>query len=187
MRLTPHCLPGLALAAGARFHHTSPLSVLCNQSGAWWDLDRHPVPPRTAPPIAQSRTPDWSAPELHVVLSFSSPAADGYETWRTADGGQGHVLHLEPQGGFSRDSVPREEVADWGEAIYARMLVEREKMAASSERRARGERIATRLFIATPNALTVALGRSLNGWGRIVVMDRIKEADAYFETFDLVV
>jgi len=101
----------------------------------------------------------------------------GYEAWRardmTPDESPRVILHIQPPGGPGRDSVPRGVVTDLGESIVETLI----------RRKKTGDRL--RFFIAAPNALSLALGRSLNALGDVRLMDWIKEEMRYVETFKL--
>lgn len=174
LRFYPKCLPGLAIRAGSIFHHASGFSVEVIQNGVPWALDRSRA---QASPDVTVHHEEIGGPseEVHLLLSFTQNVEPAYRAWR--DAGQRHpraVLHLQPKEGPSREAVKEEFVAALGERIAAEMIPAKSRLGLQNP--------VFRIFIAAPNALAFALGRSLNAVGEVVAMDWDKLTGQYQET-----
>ncbi|WP_157633619.1 SAVED domain-containing protein [Thioflavicoccus mobilis] len=176
LRFHAFCHLGAAIRAGAIFSHTSGFSVECMQNGEPWDLYRQPAYRKQPFNISESGPPAGAAAEIHLLLSFSQTVSEAYQIWREdqAKTLPVRVISIEPQGGAGRQAIAREDVADWGEAVFHVL---------STRRTSRID--CTRIFCAAPVALAMAIGRSLNACGRIVTMDLPKPSvRGYFASFD---
>jgi hypothetical protein len=180
VRFYPKCHPAVAVRAGAIFSHRTGFSLEAIQNGSAWDMDLHKARVRPGLRIDSLPVPGTlpRSDEMHVLLSFTQDVQAGYEAWQTrymtTEESPRIILHIQPPGGPGRDSVPRDVVTDLGESIVE-ILIRRKKT---------GDRL--RFFIAAPNALSLALGRSLNALGDVSLMDWIKEEMRYVETFKLI-
>lgn len=176
LRFHAFCHPGAAIRAGAMFSHTSGFEVECLQNGKPWDLFRQPS--YTRPPIVidERGSPPEKAAETHLLLSFSRSVSKEYEDWKAgrSDRSPARIVSIAPASGPGPHAIAEEEVADWGEAVFAEL----------SKARSSGSG-PTRIFCAAPVALAMAIGRSLNACGRIITMDLAKAGGGvYFESFD---
>lgn len=175
VRFYPRCHLGAAIRAGAVFSHTSGFHVECLQGEEPWDLTRQPTFARPPIDIKLDRLPDRPE-EVHLLLSLSQAVEGAYRRWVEVSRGPGpvRVLHIAPTAGPSRDAITREAVVDWGEAVFQALASARSGVSGP-----------TRIFCAAPVALAMAIGRSLNACGRIIIMDMAKPTTGgYFESFD---
>jgi len=188
LKVWPLCTPGTAIRIGALFHHQSRFSVVCDQAGSEWDLDRQPTPSAKAPALSiMPAGPDQDdRDEVHLVIGLTAAVYDRYREWRGGATGipPARTLAVEPAGGPSRTSVPADQVVDWAEYVFrtVRPLISAVRAGRSPGKA--GPPVDLRIFCAAPAAFAIALGRSLNAAGRIVTMDLLRGADGYVATFD---
>ncbi len=179
VHLYPRCHLGVAVQAGAIFHHQSGFWVDCEQNGATWDINRQPAQVELPCLMAETRSPsDAASEETHLLISLSRDVQDGYNAWLRQGPGRTprHLLRISHKGGPGPAALPAGEGVDWADAIRQRLTPLRTLLSAP-----------LRIFCATPAAFAVALGRSLNAMGRVVTMDLSKQHGSYFSSFDFTV
>jgi hypothetical protein len=174
---------GLAIRAGSIFHQSSGVEVDVIQNGVPWELAR----PRTRviPHVGVEHLGEYTDPsssEVHMLLSFTASVERSYRYWlrnsETRPRWPVSTLHIVPEGGprawdLFRHPVQEGSVVAFADRVAAEMARERGRQGC--------EDLVFRVFIAAPEVLSFAFGRSLSDLGEIAVMDRDDEG-MYQET-----
>lgn len=93
------------------------------------------------------------------------------------------MIELQPAAAPGQVAIASEAHAvAWARAVQRTIRKETFMVGAGDRRRP----APIRIFIAAPNALSVAIGRELNATGRILLMDRDRDTQSYVESFDFV-
>jgi CRISPR type III-B/RAMP module RAMP protein Cmr6 len=169
--VNPRCTAPLALLAGAVFHRATGRRLTCAQlTGGGvtsaWDLSLEAdAQSKLRAELLHSDEPG----ELQVALSVSNDVREAVDRWREETGQRGPLLHLQPEGGPSRQALLG--------AAQAVAFAEQARAHIQSHRRGRG----WRLFLSAPNGLVLALGQQLNAMGPVRVMDFEKDKQTYVE------
>ena len=168
----------VAITIGGVFNHLTPWNVSCRQGNLDWPLDRTTatVESLAAGPVAVERqTASRHGVELDALLSFTVSALAGRNAWRAAQMSEArqvaHLVKVTPADGPRQDAVSNgPHAVALGDA------------AVRATARARPPRsVATRVFFTGPAALALAVGRSLPGLGRVVLMEYGRSTGTYYQ------
>jgi len=173
VRLVPRCTPAAVGLLGMALHETWAQRLLCWQNDGWWDLG---VPPALGDHARLKIDAQPDATELHLLVSASQVTDDDYGRWRRTQPAPAVVIRAVPSIGTpGKEAIPSAAVARaWTRQLLAAVRDHRPLLPSG--------RAPIRVFIAAPNALTLALGRSFNAMGRVIWMDRLKDPPVYVET-----
>lgn len=180
LRFTLACAPGVAVRAGCVFHRRTGFRV--SAFGAPGSVGGSIEFRADVPADVVVDSPEYGVgEEVHVLVSATHDTAGLYQKWRKELSSEPFVvLRLTPAGGISSTSIrDGAHAAAWASELRAALV------AAGGEAARRGVTIrAKRLFLAGPAALACAIGRELNAFGRIIVMNHDKGTDRYVTSFD---
>ena len=175
------CTLALATRAGLVFHDGTGFSIRCETLGRSLTGAVNSKDSVFDEPVVRVTHDGASAGEVHLLLSASQDVFGLYGKWRWSPVGvAGRVVHLMPSGGAPSSNV----IADTRDVLAWAAVARRAITAAQRDLNTEGhaERT-TRVFIAGPAAMAVALGRQLNSLGTVILMDRDKRTDAYIPRF----
>jgi len=182
LRLTLACTPAVSTRAGYVFNSRGRFVVTVGGTTPEALAGTFPMSPSGLAPGCEVTWSD-AGDEMHVLFSVNHDVRTLHRAWRDAHRVSARVeLSLRTDGALN-DRVIADVAHAQRWATSAREAIVQARAAAAD----RNVGLAlTRIFFAGPSTLAFAIGRELNGLGRIVLMDFDRDVGGYVVSFDFV-